>query len=654
MIIGIFTRHYKVYKGAKYIPFGLKNVEKFNLFIGHNGAGKSSILEALDTFFNGREFTVNNGEKRDECFVAPLFLIKKEDLGKYSKSSQEIIPIISEFFFEFNSAHANYKNYGQFFEQRNSLLDYQDTHFLILAGKSYYNQNDNFLITFTNLIEKKISSALGEEFKAQKALNTLKQDLLFHHTYIYIPVETSIQDFLRLEARGMQDLMSQSIRNKIEETLNKKIDTKSSSSERTKKLSALDIINNDLEHFIKKVEGTIQTIDSNYDFQLEFKSKKKLTANHLTDVIIDSFFSKRRLRKSEKVISNLSAGERKKALIDIAYSFLSQEEQSKNDIILAIDEPEASLHISMCYDQFERLQKLSELYNHQLLITTHWYGSLPILENGNLYHIEPIQNLAPSIKEFSFRNYFEERGEHPEDIQFKSFFDLASAIISSMRSNSNNWIIVESEEDKNYLNEYLEDNSNIKILPVGGCTIVKLLYEYLYLPISQKSDSRDLTGRIFCLTDTDMQGIKMDIPEESKNGILKIRRLQVNTNGDVDLVKINDNTSYPTEIEEVLNPTRFYKTLNSIISNENIESEIFKTWQLFEFDSGVKTSFIKGDNSIIYQKTQNEKSTRENKEIINQFIDLNKKKICKEYCGLEKEEVPNWIQKIEEFIKKSS
>lgn len=654
MIIGIFTRHYKVYKGAKYIPFGLKNIEKFNLFIGHNGAGKSSILEALDTFFNGREFTVNNGEKRDECFVAPLFLIKKDDLVKYSNISQEVIPIISDFFFEFNSTHSNYKNYEQFFEQRNSLLAYQDTHFLILAGKSYYNQNDNFLITFSNLIERRITNVLGEEFKSQAALNTLKQDLLYHHTYIYIPVETSIQDFLRLEARGMQDLMSQSIRNKIEETLNKKIDTKSDSSVRTRKLSALDIINDDLENFIEKVEKTIQNIDSEYDFQLEFKSKKKLTANHLTDVIIDSFFSKRRLRKSEKVISNLSAGERKKALIDIAYSFLSQEEESKNDIILAIDEPEASLHISMCYDQFERLQSLSEIYNHQLLITTHWYGSLPILENGNLYHIEPIQNLAPSIKEFSFRNYFEERGEHPEDIQFKSFFDLASAIISSMRSNSNNWIIVESEEDKNYLKEYLTDTTNIKILPVGGCTIVKLLYEYLYLPISQKSDSKDLSGRIFCLTDTDMQGIKMDIPEETKNGILKIRRLQVSTAGTVDLVRINDNTSYPTEIEDVLNPIRFYKTLDNLIALEDVDSEIFKTWRLFEFDSGVQTSFIKGDNSIIFQKTQNEKSTRENKEIINQFIDLNKKKICKVYCSLGKEDIPSWIQKIEIFIKNSS
>ena len=28
MLIGIFIRHYKVYKGANYIPFGLDNLEK--------------------------------------------------------------------------------------------------------------------------------------------------------------------------------------------------------------------------------------------------------------------------------------------------------------------------------------------------------------------------------------------------------------------------------------------------------------------------------------------------------------------------------------------------------------------------------------------------------------------------------------------------
>lgn len=227
---------------------------------------------------------------------------------------------------------------------------------------------------------------------------------------------------------------------------------------------------------------------------------------------------------------------------------------------------------------------------------------------------------------------------------------MASAIISSMRTNSNDWIIVESDEDKKYLKEYLINIDNLKILPVGGCAIVKLLYDYLYLPISQKSDAKGLSGKIFCLTDTDLQGITMDNPEESKNGILKIRRLQVNANGEVGLVRINDNTSYPTEIEETLNPKRFYNALDLLINNEDKNSKIYKTWSLFNFDSGVRSSFIKGDNSIIFQSIQNENSTRENKDVINDYIDSNKRLICDTYCSLPKGETPIWIEEIERFI----
>lgn len=56
MIIGLFQRHFKTYKGAKYIPFGIKYCKNFNLFIGQNGTGKSSILECLNCYFNHSEF----------------------------------------------------------------------------------------------------------------------------------------------------------------------------------------------------------------------------------------------------------------------------------------------------------------------------------------------------------------------------------------------------------------------------------------------------------------------------------------------------------------------------------------------------------------------------------------------------------------------
>lgn len=649
MVIGLFQRHYKIYKGSIYIPFGKNELESFNLFIGQNGAGKSSILEALDTFFNGREFVVHQNEKKEECFVAPLFLIEKAKIDLFSKQSKDILPIVSSFLFEFYSDHANYIGYKSFFEQRDNIKHLEESSFLLTSGSSYTGgSNDNFLYTFSSQIVKRIKATLGEEYPFQKALNDLKNDLLNIYTYLYIPVETSIEEFLRLEALGMQKLMSQNVKKQVENTLNQKIQAKTIEGSRQRKLSPLDIINEDLESFISKVEATIQSIDPAYNFQLDSRAKRKLTANHLTDVIVESFFSKRKLRKGEKLISNLSAGERKKALIDIAYSFLTQNEDRVDNIILAIDEPEASLHISMCYDQFERLEDLGKLYSHQLFITTHWYGSLPIIEKGNLYSITSFDEQV-EIKEFSFKNYFEERKHHPEDIQFKSFFDLSSAIISSMRIKENNWIIVESEEDKNYIMHYLGTTLDYKILPVGGCSIVKILYEYLYLPISQKSESESFKGKIICLIDTDKQGIQIEIPEESKNKLIKIRRLQIDDSGIIKLFRMNNPLRFPTEIEEALNPKKFFIALQQTIE-QKAGQDIRETFNVFNFDENSTNSFIKGDNSIIYQIDNNGKTPRENKELINQFVDQHKKDICMHYCMQQIENKPVWITEIESFL----
>jgi hypothetical protein len=373
----------------------------------------------------------------------------------------------------------------------------------------------------------------------------------------------------------------------------------------------------------------------------------------LTDVVIDAFFSKRTLKKSKKPIKNLSAGERKKALVDIAFAFLTQDSTRNKRIILAIDEPESSLHISMCYEQFERLESLSNSHNNQLLITTHWYGALPIIEKGNLFHIDSINFETPNITEFSFRNYFEERKNHPNDIQFKSFFDLASAIISSLRTQSNNWLIVESEEDKKYIEKHLSKKDKLKILPVGGCTIVKLLYDYLYTPISQKSDAKELQGKIYCLIDTDLQGINnKNFQEDLSNGLLKIRRLQVSTQDLIELVKIDTNISSPTEIEEALDPEAFYKALKITIDGSD-EEDIKLAFNNFAFDSSVKNSFVKGDKSIIYSIiSDGETNPRTEKEKIIAFIDKNKLQICENYCSTEISNKLNWIRKIEEYFDK--
>lgn len=52
MVVGLFLKNYKIYNNINFIP--VSNGETFCAYIGQNGAGKSSVLEAFDTFFNNR------------------------------------------------------------------------------------------------------------------------------------------------------------------------------------------------------------------------------------------------------------------------------------------------------------------------------------------------------------------------------------------------------------------------------------------------------------------------------------------------------------------------------------------------------------------------------------------------------------------------
>ncbi|PSD43697.1 hypothetical protein C7E23_15375 [Elizabethkingia anophelis] len=75
-------------------------------------------------------------------------------------------------------------------------------------------------------------------------------------------------------------------------------------------------------------------------------------------------------------------------------------------MILGIDEPEASLHISACFSQFEKLINLSKS-NHQVIVSTHWYGYLPIVSNGSATAIKKNNANEINIDYFNLYNYRE-------------------------------------------------------------------------------------------------------------------------------------------------------------------------------------------------------------------------------------------------------
>lgn len=664
MIAGLFLRNYKIYNGINFIPFLHKDTDKLNLFIGNNGAGKSSILEALDTFFNDREFIIHSGARSLNASIAPFFLIKKDKLfDTLSGDNFEFANNLSELIWtmDFSQLFASAPALENFASLRGELLKSHssDDYFLFLFGKQPTSK-ETTLVTFQNLISTNLTSSMNIDIGGFKSkLNSLCNRVKDYYSYIYIPVETSIPDFLKIEDQGMQALTDKDLKEEIKEILGRRIELDGRGTQRTttRNVPIINYINEKIQEYVEEIEKSIQVIDGTYHFNTEQRTKR-VNVKDFSEVIIDVYFSRRKLQKDGKDIANLSAGERKKALVDITYAFISQESETEREIIIGIDEPETSLHISMCYEQYERIEEIANKFNTQLFVTTHWYGGLPILNNGRLYLVQKSDDRSINVDVFQLANYFEERGSHPNDVNLKSFYDLTSSIVSAVRSKPTNWLIVEGKTDKDYLEHYLPDNLNIKILPVGGCTIVKKIYEYLFLPINANEEARDIQGKIYCLIDTDRRGIRLEVNSETRNGKLRFRRMQIdNDSNSIRLVRIDDNLNTETEFEEVLFPRRFYRALETVVNNNsdvipisNGSETIQQIFSCYEFEENSNFSFIRGTNSILRVSASGiGRNFNADTEIIHAFFDSKKDEICSEYLKLEKEESPLWVQDIINF-----
>ena len=91
MILGLFFRNYKSYSNLNFVPITNSPNNPFSMFVGINGVGKSSILEALNAFFNDGYWNRTKGGKQDDTFIAPLFLIEKSSFNSLLDLTKEKI-----------------------------------------------------------------------------------------------------------------------------------------------------------------------------------------------------------------------------------------------------------------------------------------------------------------------------------------------------------------------------------------------------------------------------------------------------------------------------------------------------------------------------------------------------------------------------------
>lgn len=518
-----------------------------------------------------------------------------------------------------------------FQEQRDLLKKRYSTEdwMLIPLGSSYEQVPSLSIFNTRRLVEAigtdKTNNQLQDE--ELKTLEPLHEELKKIFEYIYIPKDIDPEIFTQLETKEIQLLMG--------ETLNEII-------ERRVPQEKIQGINSSLNEFIESLSNIL----GEYSFKTSGQRQVNLRKNDVYKLIIEAYFKIRKLHKKEGEhwleLNILSSGEKQKAIIELAFQFLKNYRSNTDNLIIAIDEPESSLHMSACYDQFNKLFEISSLCS-QLLFTTHWYGFIPTVEDGYVSVISKIESQhkfdlvnVSSYRESIKQAVRESRGELPYDIRLKSLNDFVQSIITSILSNEPyNWLICEGSSEKIYFEAYfasIKKEKKLRIIPVGGATEIKKIYNNLQ--VAYEDFKKEIQGKVILISDTDSQLVQYPTRDEFRN-LICYRIVNDESKRKTVLVKIDSNPVSPkTEIEDSLNGKIFFETLKEFENTHAELSNIIK-----EIDEPIEeATYFSLDLSPSKQK------------ILEIFFDTsnNKFDFAKKYSEKINSEyrVPEWIEDI--------
>lgn len=653
MIVGLILRNYKNFKNQHYIPITLDGNSSW--LIGDNGVGKSTILQAIDTVLNQndiKKLDINNearaqGLETREPFIVPIFLLKKSMIRSHL-NIYRILETVSNTTWQIESEDFNPSQRGladKFIQQRGALekIYSEKEYFLFPLGiiKRKANESPEPYMSFFSSIEDykndiqelNIFSTSSKKISLASSLYLMLEYVKDIYNYIYLPAEITVNEYSKIESDLLQKLLGENLQQKIKRIIRQKDITE---------------INKHLNNFIEEVS---MKLDGKYQFKKPSQRQSSFTQRHMISKIIESYFSDKVLHYQDSInrdtpVNNLSSGEKRKALLDLAAGFLKTNPTKSQFItILAVDEPELSLHATACLKQFEKIRNLGS-HGVQTICTTHWYGFLPVIGNGTATYISQQQSY---IRALCLDNYKDElkilasetQGAYIDLLEIKSSHDLVQSIVFSITSGNNyKWIICEGKTDRKYISAHLqyEDIDNLVVLSVGGSPTVKKIYSLLTLALEDRKAS--VTGSAFFLIDTDQNFSNYSVSEPIDS--IKIRRMLFKQEKhDISLLKISDDCiSPPTEIEHALDNDFYLKTLESLYEKGNADFNFVS--QINTLASNVSAEYL--DLNLTQQGI-----------IDRYFNEIGKKdEFCNEYIQIlhDSDEIrtPMWLSKVVDFL----
>ncbi|ANK61852.1 AAA family ATPase [Loigolactobacillus backii] len=380
-IIGEFIGEFKSYRSVDYISFINDEASYYSTILGHNGVGKSAILQSLDFFFNSSVSWIRNNQTKsyDSSYVSVLVKLNKIAWEKFIKKNfkakaDELL----------DATEKVNKIVNDFLDN-----DIPETSQLTLK-KLKQNQpevGDDEYCLLIGLTNERACTTKPLETAFKSSINGDEMDLLYkavslYHTYIYIPTDSGTRSILKLNGENISKTLTESTTTKIIRVLGKEKILSTN-------MTAIEFINNELDNYVDEINRDLSINDSAYSYAA--KNHGKLRTSDLAEQVVMAYFETRQLLKNNATpLLNLSSGEQRQAVIDVMSSLLKKRESKieKGRFIFAIDEPEMSQDIDNIFRQFEVLENLANISHHQVIVTTHWYGVLPTTKEGSLIYVE--------------------------------------------------------------------------------------------------------------------------------------------------------------------------------------------------------------------------------------------------------------------------
>lgn len=92
MILSLQVKNYKIYNKNTFVRFGSDGTT-FSAIIGKNGVGKSTLLEALDTLFNNKEWVLNSSSRsnKEKSYIVVIFKMSDQVLRKINYETAKAV-----------------------------------------------------------------------------------------------------------------------------------------------------------------------------------------------------------------------------------------------------------------------------------------------------------------------------------------------------------------------------------------------------------------------------------------------------------------------------------------------------------------------------------------------------------------------------------